>query len=333
MSSEQTVRQVKEAHKDDLLNKSNVVGVGVGYKVQNGERTDDLSVTVLVREKVPSSSLPPAARVTPQLDGVPTDVVEVGTLRAFQTRTERWRPAPPGVSIGHYAITAGTFGAVVRDRSTGARLILSNNHVLANMNNAQVGDAILQPGPIDGGTSGDLIAHLERFCRIEFPTSPGQCNIASGVAGLANLVARMLGSQHRLQAMQVHAQATNRVDAAVARPVDDSVITDEILEIGIVQGTRPAELLMPVRKSGRSTGFTTGQITVIDATVSVDYDGQTAQFDGQLVSGPMSAPGDSGSLLVAGDSLQAVGLLFAGSDQSTIFNPIQDVLDCLSVTI
>ena len=108
---------------------------------------------------------------------------------------------------------------------------------------------------------------------------------------------------------------------------------DEILEIGPIQGTRPATLLMPVRKSGRSTGLTTGQITVIDATINVSYDNRTAQFEGQLVSGPMSAPGDSGSLLVAGDSLQAVGLLFAGSDQTTVYNPIQDVLDCLDVII
>jgi hypothetical protein len=47
----------------------------------------------------------------------------------------------------------------------------------------------------------------------------------------------------------------------------------------------------------------------------------------------MSQPGDSGSLLVAGESLQAVGLLFAGSDQVTLYNPIQSVLDCLDVTL
>jgi hypothetical protein len=96
---------------------------------------------------------------------------------------------------------------------------------------------------------------------------------------------------------------------------------------------RPARLLMPVRKSGRSTGLTTGQITVIDTTVNVSYGEKSAQFEGQIVTGPMSAPGDSGSLLVAGDSLHAVGLLFAGSDQSTVFNPIQDVLDGLDVII
>ncbi|MEK6575434.1 MAG: hypothetical protein AABZ58_14085, partial [Chloroflexota bacterium] len=106
------------------------------------------------------------------------------------------------------------------------------------------------------------------------------------------------------------------------------------LEIGVVNGTAPASLLMPVRKSGRSTGLTTGEITVLDAAVNVGYGGgRTARFEGQIITGPMSRPGDSGSLLVAGDSLRAVGLLFAGSDQVTIYNPIQAVLDCLEAVI
>jgi hypothetical protein len=37
----------------------------------------------------------------------------------------------------------------------------------------------------------------------------------------------------------------------------------------------------------------------------------------------MTQGGDSGSLVVAADSLQAVGLLFAGSEQSTIINPFR----------
>ena len=95
-----------------------------------------------------------------------------------------------------------------------------------------------------------------------------------------------------------------------------------------------AALGMAVRKSGRTTGFTTGQITVLDTTVSVSYGvGRTANFEGQFVSGPMSQGGDSGSLLVAADSLKAVGLLFAGSNQATIFNPIQDVLNLLQIEI
>lgn len=47
----------------------------------------------------------------------------------------------------------------------------------------------------------------------------------------------------------------------------------------------------------------------------------------------MSAPGDSGSLLVAGDALRAVGLLFAGSNEATLYNPITTVLDMLEVIL
>ena len=335
MSERALVTSVKNLYKESLLARTNVVGVGTAYKVTHGQVTNELSVAVLVRDKKPQAALTAQEMVPAQLDGVKTDVVQVGYLRALQTRTDRWRPVPGGVSVGHYLITAGTFGAVVRDRATGNRLILSNNHVLANSNGANAGDPILQPGPIDGGQNGpDVIAHLERFCPLQFLSQPGSCSIASSVAALANLAARLLSSKHRLQSMFTDMAATNHVDAAVARPVDEALLRDDILEIGVVSGTTPARLLMPVRKSGRSTGLTTGEITVLDATVDVTYgENQTARFEGQIISGPMSAPGDSGSLLVAADSLQAVGLLFAGSDQSTIYNPIQEVLDCLGVTI
>jgi hypothetical protein len=335
MSQRVDVTQVKETHKEAILAKPNVVGVGTGYKVSRGQRTDELCVVVLVRQKIPEAGLHPEALVPQGLDGVATDVVQVGYLRAFQARTDRWRPAPGGVSIGHYQVTAGTFGCVVRDRASGARLILSNNHVLANSNAASPGDPILQPGAADGGqVADDTIAHLERFCLIEFSVAPPTCPIATGVAGAANALARLLGSKHRLQAFQSDAQATNLADAAVARPLEDGDILDEILEIGVVNGTALATLGMSVRKSGRTTGLTTGEITVLDATVDVSYDlFQVARFEGQIVSGPMSSPGDSGSLLVAGDSQLAVGLLFAGSDQTTIYNPIQAVLDCLEVEI
>ena len=91
---------------------------------------------------------------------------------------------------------------------------------------------------------------------------------------------------------------------------------------------------MAVRKSGRSTGLTSGTVIVIAATVNVTYGaGQVATFENQVVAGPMSQGGDSGSLVLAGNSLRAVGLLFAGSEQSTIFSPIDTVLDTLQVDL
>jgi hypothetical protein len=331
----QTVTRVKESEKSNLLAKPNVVGVGVGFVVEGKIQTDEIGIVVLVRKKMPKTALSPQETLPRSVDSIRVDVIEVGEIRALQSRTDRVRPAPGGVSIGHYKITAGTFGSVVRDKNTGDRLILSNNHVLANSNDAILGDPITQPGPIDGGsTANDTIAHLERFCPIEFSTEPGVCGLAKTYAELGNAIANLLGSRHRLDTFQSSPQATNLVDAAVARPLNDADVLDEILEIGVVQGTVEGALGMPVRKSGRTTGLSAGQITVLNATVDVSYgSGRIARFENQLVSGPMSQGGDSGSLVVAADELKAVGLLFAGSNQTTIFNPIQAVLECLGVTI
>ncbi len=328
------VRQAKTLHQNSLLTLPNVVGVGVGFKETHREKTDEICVMVLVNRKLSREALPAKELVPQNLNNIRTDVIQVGDLRALQTPTDRWRPAPGGVSIGHYSITAGTLGCIVRDRDTGERLILSNNHVLANSNNADIGDAILQPGPVDGGSvSSDTIATLLRFIPIEYTTSPGTCSLANIYATLGNIIAIILGSSHRLNVSSINSQAVNKVDAALARPKLDSDLLDEILNIGTISGVREAELGMLLRKSGRTTGFTTDQVQVLDATVNVSYGaGLTATFEEQIVAGPMSQGGDSGSLVVHGDSQDAVGLLFAGSDQTTILSPIQAVLDSLNVT-
>jgi hypothetical protein len=333
MSTQQDVTRVKEQHKETLLAKPNVIGVGVGYKVAGRTKTSEISVVALVRRKIPQAGLAPEAVVPSQVGGVSTDVVEVGDLRALQAPTDRWRPAPGGVSIGHVRVTAGTLGCMVRARS-GVRLILSNNHVLANSNDAKPGDVILQPGAVDGGHEpADAFALLERFCPIQFSEAPGTCSLAGAVAAVGNALAGLVGSHHRLKTVWTNPQAVNLADAAVARPLDDHSLRDDILGIGTITGTTPAQLGMRVRKSGRTTGLTTGELTVLNTTVSVGYGpGQTAQFEDQIVSSPMSSPGDSGSLLVAADAPLAVALLFAGSDQATIYNPIQAVMDCLEVT-
>jgi hypothetical protein len=96
-----------------------------------------------------------------------------------------------------------------------------------------------------------------------------------------------------------------------------------------------ATLGQNVRKSGRTTDFTTGTVTLLNATVNVAYGAtQTARFEGQIITTPMSQGGDSGSLIVDGTENKAVGLLFAGSAQATIFfNPIQEVLDALQINL
>jgi hypothetical protein len=333
MAELQEVREVKERHKEEILSRPNVVGVGAGYKKTGTVTTDQIVVVALVKEKLPLSALAEHEVIPANVDGVITDVIEVGELRALQDRTDRWRPAPPGVSLGHYRITAGTFGCVVRDRDTGERLILSNNHVLANENDAEVGDAILQPGPADGGLlPQDTLATLLRFIPLHYEGEPesNSCLPLRWVADAAEFV----GWNSLADSITGNAvAASNLVDAALARPVDE-IFTSDILEIGPVTASMPAALGMGVRKSGRTTGLSSGQIQVVDSTVRINYSGgRVARFENQILTSNMSQGGDSGSLLVAENEPLAVGLLFGGSDVVTIHSPIDVVLDLLAVEL
>ncbi|UCE05415.1 MAG: hypothetical protein JSW07_17640 [bacterium] len=340
MATIEDVGRVKTYHVKTLTKKLNVNGVAVGHKIVAGKDTGELCVKVFVKKKMAKSELLSKDLVPLTIDGVPTDVKEVGEIVAFKLRTEQWRPAPGGVSIGHYAISAGTLGGFVKDNTTEETLILSNNHVMANSNSASIGDPILQPGPADGGRNPqDRIADLERFVIIQFTGGPGNgCFLAKTASGVLNVFAKILGSKSRIVPTRIDAEI-NEVDAAVAKPISDDVITGDILDIGVVTGTKAAEIGMRVRKSGRTTGTTTGIIQELSATVDVGYGGsRVARFENQIIvegiNGPFSRPGDSGSLVVDDEDLEnpkAVGLLFAGSDSITVVNPIDRVLDLLSV--
>jgi hypothetical protein len=325
------LRQVKGTYQAGLLRKLNVVGVGLGYKISQGVSTGEMSLVVSVARKVDPSILSAQDLVPQVLNGIRTDVVETGILRAFQLGPrDRWRPVvPPGVSIGHYRITAGTFGCLVRRGEE--KFILSNNHVLANSNDCQPGDAVLQPGAADGGTLDDRIATLADYVPLDFGTTSPECPIAEASARLLNYVARALGSSHQLEAVK-QTEGVNRVDAALARPLSPDLVSNEILNIGVPTGVGTATLGTEVQKSGRTTGHTQGTITQIDATLRINYNGPTALFTGQLVAGPMSQPGDSGSAVLDMDG-RVVGLLFAGSDAATIINPIDEVFSALNVEV
>lgn len=323
-------RQVKQQYVNTLLAKRNVVACGVGYKEAGGVMTDEPCVVVSVEKKVPLAQLTEADIVPQAVDDVKTDVLETGLITAWQAPTQKWRPAPGGVSIGHINITAGTLGCLVLKGSE--LFILSNNHVLADSNLGKKGDPIIQPGKHDGGTLADKIATLEEFVRIDFGTSPTTCSTAKAVEELLNAIAKGIGSGHRMVSYQ-ESEGENRVDAALARPLSLNLVEKRILNIGVPKGSRGATLGTNVKKSGRTTGFTTGRITQIDATVQVSYGSAgVATFTDQFVAGAMSAGGDSGSAVLDEEDY-VIGLLFAGSDNTTIINPIQFVLDALGIAI
>src|SRR5262245_18268029 len=204
---------------------------------------------------------------------------------------------------------SGTLGSLVTAQTTDGMgfFILSNNHILARSDSASAGEAISQPGLVDFA------------CRVP-PT-------------VANLTA--------------FPSLTSNVDAAIARltPTSPMDTSGKINGIGTISSNPISPSAgLHVQKSGRTTGVTSGTVTSFDTDVSVHYQPRcgmgkkfTISFTNQVVvtsnSGSFSAGGDSGSLIVTNDgNHQPVALLFAGSNTTTIGNPICEVLSTVSST-
>jgi hypothetical protein len=296
-------------HTPALLANPGVVGTAIG-RLPNGR----LGIRVFVVTA-------DVGGIPALLDGFPVAREVTGRLMALSDPTKRQRPAPVGFSVGHPAITAGTIGARVID-AAGNVYLLSNNHVLANSNAAATGDPIYQPGPFDGGTSADQIATLFDFQPIEF----------SGTAS---------------NTMDAAIALSSVVDLSNTTPADDGYGTPSATIHGDADADgvfddKAALLGLPVQKYGRTTLLTKGQITGINATLSICYEvvfifcTKSARFVDQLIiePGTFSGGGDSGSLIVTDDgNLMPVALLFAGGSGQTIANRIDLVLNRFGVSV
>ena len=239
------------------------------------------------------------------------DVQVIGRVRALSSPApdelqRRVRPLRPGLSVAHPEVSAGTLGGFVR---VGGRLaILSNNHVLAASDAAQIGDPVLQPGPADSGTARDRVASLTAFEDL----APGRPNL---------------------------------VDAAVAVLDPGTTAEPGLLPGGPLSGPVPGSLdIEPdelVEKVGRTTGHTRGRITAVEVDgVAVQYDEGVYTFDDQIEiagrTGAFSQGGDSGSVIWRSRDRAPLGLLFAGSATGgdggagvTFANPLSTVLRVL----
>jgi hypothetical protein len=291
----------------------NVVGVGIGRKIKRGRALRTPSVRIYVDRKVPRGSLPPDRLLPERVGGVPTDVIETGRFRAFMPAApvgqKRLRPARPGCSIGFRFpderagdLMAGTLGALVE--ADGIPFILSNNHVLANENALPVGSPIFQPALLDlGDTAIDQIATLTRFIPLKI-------------------------------------DAPNIVDCALAALVDTEAASPIILpKIGRLTSAEPIDAAegMTVEKTGRATGYTTGTVFDVSATIAVQFELGMLTFQNQMLirseAEAFSDIGDSGSLIVDSESGRATGLLVGGARQCVVANHIADVLQALNVRL
>lgn len=199
---------------------------------------------------------------------------------------------------------SGTLGSLVQVGTT--QYILSNNHVLGRGDQAAPGEDISQPGRIDNNCA------LPRLVA-DFTAAP------------------ILGSN---------------VDAAIAQLRPGTMNTTGAIEdVGTPSSlVKQPTVGLAVAKSGRTTGFTTGNVSSINTSVNVQYQQNcgsgkkfVVSYTNQVVinSTTFSAGGDSGSLIVSNDSSchHPVALLFAGSSSSTIGNPIGEVLTKLSALV
>ena len=302
--------QVQERHTPELMELPGVVGTAVGL---TGAGDPVLKIM---------TTRPGVAGLPDRLDGFPVAVEVTGLIMARTDPTVRQpRPVPTGVSIGHPAITAGTIAARVKD-VLGNVYILSNNHVLADANDAELGDPIVQPGAYDGGQSpGDVIGQLDSFEWIDFNGGNNTMDAAIAISSTADL--------------------------GNSTPTDDGYGTpsSEIYGDGDGDGyfDNKIDLLnLAVQKYGRTTKLTQGTVTEINATISVCYEAlygifclKSATFVDQIGISPgkFSGGGDSGSLIVDLLGNKPVGLLFAGSSTRTFANRIDLVLKNFGVIV
>lgn len=292
--------------------------LSVAMGVSLGRRKGDYCVSVRIQAKKSAATTRLAKRIHAHAKGE-CDIRFVKDVRKQKSPAwfqKRRRPLEAGVSTGLAEVGgAGTLGCIVEDDD--GFYALSNNHVLADVNKAQPGDPVVQPGPLDQDPRPNtLIGVLDRFVPMSFRRS-------------------------------------NVVDCAVASLLPDVEFFSGWTEAipGVIRGVRQldaGDLGRTVRKAGRTTGVTEGVITSVDVDrldVNMADPGRRAKiavFSDQIEIGTedgsaFSAAGDSGSLIVDTTG-RAVALLFSGGldedgKKLTWANRIDRVLSKLGVSI
>jgi hypothetical protein len=257
-----------------------------------------------------SASNSATVTIVPQNQNVQSGAIKLGSsggnANAFSTS---------GTKI---TCCGGTLGSLLT--RNGAQFILSNNHVLANSDSAQIGDPIIQPALIDNpapntctSTGTTKVATLTQFYNLESDPAPKiDAAIAQVVLGTVDPGGNIL---------YLGATATNGIPDPGPPHAGSGVA---------------AAISMAVAKSGRTTGLTCSSVFATNTATSVQYQkgcGTGATFNVSytnlvtVAGGSFSSEGDSGSLIVTQNTADAVALLFAGSDQDVVGNPISDVLN------
>ncbi|MEL6951251.1 MAG: hypothetical protein AAGM16_14175 [Pseudomonadota bacterium] len=181
-----------ESTKDTPLN---VVGVFVGLKRTADGDVPERCLRVLVRKKLPKSQLSKRMIVPSRINGIETDIVEVGHLRSAQSACDNptariRRPFNCGVSVSGFDTGAGSLGYLFSRIADQSSVVLSNYHVLAPSGSAS--NAVYQPGLGDANhRPQDIFGSFVdgtpvRYCQ------GGQCPVNDMDAAIATVRPRMV---------------------------------------------------------------------------------------------------------------------------------------------
>lgn len=235
---------------------------------------------------------------------------------------------------------SGTLGALVADQNS-IQYILSNNHVLAESDQANVNDPIIQPGLVDTGctplSSSSPATGIRAIASLKYwvPLISNTTNVDAALATVATGAVDPLGGI--LSLGTPGSGANGQLGAAPPAGGPGEVLTAANL-------SGPAGAIQVV-KSGRTTGLTCSTVDSIANTVQISYFkdvSETQPYTTKTFTNQIGIPGryfsdfgDSGSLVVDAGNAEPVGLFFAGSLDNAgngegFAHPIADVLTELS---
>lgn len=221
----------------------------------------------------------------------------------------------------------GTLGCFVRKRGCSELLILSNNHILANLNTANKNDPIIFCGKKSWSIA-NILFNFHPFSRLPRDNE--------------------IGFLEEYIPLKYH--DVNLVDAAIATVKGSHKIEhNKINKLNLLKGFHKKESFeqrkdifeICVSKVGIATGLTKGNITAFNIPQRIYYYSEdklcdfVELFEIQQPKGckPFAKPGDSGAIIFDQDGY-AVALLFSGTRSGSAYAiPISTVLEKLDIEL
>jgi hypothetical protein len=304
-----------------LEGKANIQGFSkkIRKRIVDGREVEEEVIKVYVTKKVDPKTLAMVDLIPKEIDGIPTDVVEIGKVEALGLK-DKVRPLVAGYSIGNLDISAGTLGWYFE--KGGKTYVGSNTHILSdNIGPLCIEKRIVQPGKQDDGEVPDDKVGTHVWHK---PLKRALNPFNALWMVLVNLIYQILGQdppndltdstprqldfgvmeatvpyEKKIEGLQ---EWSDFVGLAFAGSDTFSFICKakyilqegytpvdvDVVEVGVDE---------VVHKVGRTTGYTTGRVVDDSAFVWVSYGGfgNDRPFDDVIMTEKMLEGGDSGS--------------------------------------